>query len=89
MTDHERARELYWKIFQRKFYPSDPQDETDAAIECITEAFQAQRREVWREAAKKFDKKFFATDHRLDSTRDYRVDEFYEWLRAKAKEMEP
>ena len=51
MTDHERARELYWKIFQRKFYPSDPQDETDAAIERITDALQAQRRAVWEEAA--------------------------------------
>ena len=85
MTDHERARELYWKIFQRKFYPSDPQDETDAAIERITEAFQAVRRAVWEEAASAVD--YFNDDPSSYSAHLQRliVDRF----RAKAKEVEP
>ena len=43
------------------------------------------RQDVWGKAARKFDETFFATDHRLDHTRDYRVDEFYTWLSEHAK----
>jgi hypothetical protein len=43
------------------------------------------REHVWGKVAKAFDKKFFATDHRLDNTRDYRIDEFYRWLLEQAK----
>ena len=51
-------------------------------------ALSARERAVWLEAAKKFDVKFYATDHRLDNTRDYRVDEFYKWCRQQATTLE-
>jgi hypothetical protein len=50
----------------------------------LKEDLDAVRRETWVKVAKSFDKKFFATDKRLDNTRDYRVDEFYAWCRAQA-----
>jgi hypothetical protein len=50
-------------------------------------AMMKERRETWVKVAKSFDKKFFATDKRLDDTRDYRVDEFYAWCLAQAEEQ--
>jgi hypothetical protein len=58
--------------------------DTDAALRAENE-HHAVRRETWVKVAKSFDKKFFATDKRLDNTRDYRVDEFYAWCRAQAE----
>ncbi len=59
----------------------------DWIIECepiLTRALHAERGKVWEEAAKQFDKTFCATDKRLDNVRDFRVDEIYKWLCAKA-----
>jgi len=58
----------------------------DAALR---QQLAAARQQVWEEAARGFDEWFFATDHRLDHTRDHRVDEFYKWLCGKAKKAQP
>ena len=81
-TSEERALNLIRRA------DLEPEDQ-GPLIADIARALRAERAAVWEKAAKKFDEKFHATDRRLDITRDYRVDEFYNWLRIKAKEAQP
>ena len=41
---------------------------------------------AFKEAEQRFDSMFGATDRRIDSVRDYRVDKFYTWLAQQAQE---
>lgn len=73
MTDEHRER-LRQAI--------DNMEKTEICLDVFDRALAARECSVWEEVAKKFDKRFYATDHRLDNTRDYRVDEFYKCLCA-------
>lgn len=57
----------------------------DEQVDILAAALRQVERETWEKAAKEFDRKMFATDKRLDNTRDYRVDEFYAYCRQQAK----
>jgi hypothetical protein len=43
---------------------------------------------AFKEAEQRFDSMFGATDRRIDSVRDYRVDKFYTWLAQQAQEVQ-
>lgn len=67
---------------------SIPITEEPECVDALVFFAKQQRAAVWREAAKEFDKKFSATDTRLDGTRDHRVDEFYKWCEQQAKALD-
>ena len=68
---------------------SKPSWEYEKELAALTAKLAEARREVWEEAARVFDKAFFANDHRLDHTRDYRVDVFYKFCKAQATKEAP
>ena len=47
---------------------------------------QQGRVEAFKEVEQRFDSMFGATDRRIDSVRDYRVDKFYTWLAQAAQD---
>ena len=52
----------------------------------LTDSYQQGRVAAFKEAEQRFDSMFGATDRRIDSVRDYRVDKFYTWLAQQAQE---
>ena len=50
------------------------------------DSFQQGRVAAFKEVEQRFDSMFGATDRRIDSVRDYRVDKFYTWLVQQAQE---
>ncbi len=84
MTPAEQAGTTTRQVM--RLLPLLPYGTSDKLEAIILAALQARERAVWTKVMKAFDKKFSATDTRLDNTRDYRVDEFYKWCRQHAQE---
>lgn len=73
-----------WEMNRGPLTPID-KTETVYLTADVGQEIAVRERAVWEKITKAFDKKFMASDKRLDSTRDYRVDDFYKWLKQQAK----
>ena len=65
----------------------DPQHRIAAWLKRHLDADRQQGRvAAFKEVEQRFDSMFGATDRRIDSVRDYRVDKFYTWLAQAAQD---